>query len=59
MEDKRKSTCWIGLHTREIHKELDLTNLKGDKVGLVIISRCTHCGSIKEKKIKTVDNSYA
>lgn len=58
MPDNNKSTCWIGIHSYEIHKELDLTNVSNAKVGLVIINRCTCCGKISHTKIRTVEPSY-
>jgi len=58
MPDNKKSACWIGLHKSDIHKEIDLTDLKGTVVGLVIINRCDNCGKITHTKVKTVEPSY-
>lgn len=58
MEENKKSICWIGLHSYQIHKEIALTNISNSNVGLVIINRCTNCGKISHSKIRTVEPSY-
>jgi len=58
MNTGKKPACWIGLHKSEIHKEIDLTDIKGTTIGLVIINRCQSCGAITYTKIKTVEPSY-
>lgn len=41
------------LHKYEIIKEEDFTDMKGNVIGKVYISRCTHCGKIHRTVILT------
>lgn len=47
--------CLIGLHQNEIYREDDLTDVRGNKIGKVIISVCKNCGKIKQTRIITVN----
>lgn len=38
------------------YKELELTNVRKDVIGTVIVSRCAHCGKIKSTEVRTVNN---
>lgn len=59
MSENKKSYCWLGLHSSVIHKEVDLVDIKNSVIGLVIINRCTNCGKISDKKIRTVEPNYS
>lgn len=48
--------CFFRLHQFEVYKELELTNVRKDVIGTVIVSRCTHCGKIKFTEVRTVNN---
>lgn len=48
--------CLFGLHEYEVHKELELTDVRKDVIGTIIISRCIHCGKIKTTEVRTVNN---
>lgn len=48
--------CKFGIHKYEIYKEEELTDVRKDVIGKVIISRCTICGKIHVDKIRTVEN---
>lgn len=48
--------CFFRLHQFEVYKELELTNVRKDVIGTVIVSRCTHCGKIKSIEVRTVNN---
>lgn len=49
----KRLMCILGLHNYEVIKEEDLVMF--DKViGKIIISRCIHCGKIKEYVYHTV-----
>ena len=45
--------CKLGLHKYEVYKEEELTDLKGNVIGKVIITRCSNCGKIHRNKIYT------
>lgn len=47
--------CLIGLHNNEIYREEPLTDVRGNKIGKVIISICKNCGKIKTTRIITVN----
>ena len=47
---------FFGLHTYEIHEEFELTDVRKDVIGTIIVSRCTRCGKIKTTEIRTVNN---
>lgn len=47
--------CKFGLHEYEVYKEEDCITPKGNKIGVIIISRCKHCGKIAAKQVITVD----
>ena len=46
--------CLIGLHKREVYKEEDVTNIRGEKIGKIIITRCSNCGKLKTTYIETL-----
>lgn len=46
--------CLIGLHKREVYKEEDVINIRGEKIGKIIISRCSNCGKLKTTYIETL-----
>lgn len=51
-----KQNIWcrfLGLHKYEILKEENLNNKRGDIIGIVIISKCSNCGKIKQTTIYT------
>lgn len=48
--------CKFGIHKYEIYKEEELTDVRRDVIGKVIISRCTICGKIHVDKVRTVEN---
>ena len=48
--------CRFGIHKYEIYKEEELTDVRRDVIGKVIISRCTICGKIHVDKVRTVEN---
>lgn len=48
--------CFFRLHQYEVYKEYDLTNIRGDVIGKVIVSRCAHCGKIKSIEVHTVNS---
>ena len=48
--------CTFGLHKYEAYKEEELTDVRKDVIGKVIISRCANCGKIRVDKIRTVEN---
>lgn len=48
--------CLFGIHTYEIHEEFELTDVRKDVIGTIIVSRCTRCGKIKTTEIRTVNN---
>lgn len=43
--------CLIRLHTKEVYREEPITDDNGDKIGLVIITRCAVCGKLHTKKM--------
>lgn len=47
--------CFIGLHQNEFFREDTLTDIRGNKIGKVIISICKNCGKIKQTRIITVN----
>ena len=54
-----KQNVWckfLGLHKYEILKEEPLLDGKGNSIGIVIVSRCTNCGKIKQTTIHTEYN---
>jgi len=55
MGNNKKPACWIGLHSSDVFKELELTSPTNTVIGLVIVNRCNHCGVIKHTKIRTVE----
>lgn len=48
--------CKFGLHKYEVYKEEELTDVRKDVIGKVIISRCSVCGKIRVDKVRTVEN---
>lgn len=48
--------CKFGLHKYEVYKEEELTDVRKDVIGKVIISRCSVCGKIRVDKVRTVKN---
>ena len=48
--------CKFGIHKYEVYKEEELTDVRRDAIGKVIISRCTICGKIHVDKVRTVEN---
>lgn len=48
--------CKFGIHKYEVYKEEELTDVRRDVIGKVIISRCTICGKIHVDKVRTVEN---
>ena len=54
-----KQNVWcklFNLHKYEVIKEEKLLDARGNIVGIVIISRCTNCGKIKQTTIYTEYN---
>ena len=56
--NNKSSQCWLGLHNSEVFREIDLTDLKGAVIGLIIVSKCKNCGKLKHTKIHTVERGY-
>lgn len=54
MEDIK---CLFGLHKYEVYKELDLTDVRGNIIGKIIVTKCSKCGKIHKKNIITT-NGY-
>lgn len=54
MEKHQDFKCLIGLHKREVYKEEDVINIRGEKTGKIIISRCVNCGKLKTTYIETL-----
>lgn len=51
-----KQNIWcklFNLHKYEVFKEEDRLDSKGNKIGLVIVSRCSNCGKLKHTIIYT------
>lgn len=48
--------CKLGLHKYEVYKEEPLSDVRGNIVGNIIISRCSVCGKIHTDKIHTISN---
>ena len=48
--------CKLGIHKYEVYKEEELTDIRKDVIGKVIISRCSACGKIHVDKVRTVEN---
>lgn len=48
--------CLIGRHKYEVYKEEELTDVRKDVIGKVIISRCSICGKIRIDEVITVKN---
>lgn len=48
--------CALRLHKYEVYKEFELTNIRKDVIGTVIVSRCANCGKIKSTEVRTVNN---
>ena len=48
--------CKFDIHKYEVYKEEELTDVRRDVIGKVIISRCTICGKIHVDKVRTVEN---
>lgn len=48
--------CKLGLHKYEVYKEEEYTNIRGNVVGKIIISRCNICGKIHVDKIHTIEH---
>lgn len=46
--------CLFGIHKYEIYKEEEVTDIKGNLIGKVIVSICTKCGKIKTNYIDKV-----
>lgn len=40
-------------HKYQIHKEVDKLDPKGNKIGIVIISKCVNCGKVVSKSVIT------
>lgn len=47
--------CFFGIHQREIYKELECKNSRGEITGITIVSRCIICGKVSSKYIPTSD----
>lgn len=47
--------CKLGLHKYEVYKEEILSDVRGNIVGNIIISRCSVCGKIHVDKIYTIE----
>lgn len=48
--------CALGLHKYEVYKEENLTDIRDNVIGRIIISRCSICGKIHVDKVRTVEN---
>lgn len=48
--------CKLGIHKYEVYKEEELTDIRKDVIGKVIINRCSVCGKIHVDKVRTVEN---
>lgn len=46
--------CFFGQHDSEVYKEELLTDVRGNLIGRVIITKCKNCGKIKSTRIITV-----
>ena len=44
---------FLGIHRYEVYKEEELTDVKGNVIGKVIISKCSNCGKIKYTRVYT------
>ena len=51
----KKLTCAFGLHQFEVYKEDELSDVRGNIIGKIIINRCINCGRIKSYKIYTTE----
>lgn len=54
---KQSIKCKLGLHQYEVYAEEILTNVKEEVIGKIIISRCKHCGKLKQFRVIT-NNHY-
>lgn len=43
----------FNLHKYEVYKETPIKDRHGNEIGVVIISKCTNCGKLKNKTIYT------
>ena len=48
--------CKFGIHKYEVYKEEEYTDMRGNVIGKIIISRCNICGKIHVDKVRTVEN---
>lgn len=48
--------CKLGLHKYEVYKEEEYTDVRGNVIGKIIISRCNICGKIHVDKIHTIEH---
>ena len=47
---------FFGSHKYEPYKEEDAVDAKGNKIGIIIISKCAFCGRIKHDVVYTEEN---
>lgn len=43
--------CFIGAHQYKVYKEISMLDVRNEECGQILISRCSHCGKIKQTKI--------
>lgn len=48
--------CILGLHKYEVYKEEEFTDVRGNIIGKIIISRCSICGKIHVDKVYTIEH---
>lgn len=48
--------CLFGLHSFEVYKEFDYTDIRGNVIGKKIVSRCSNCGKLKVTTVNTIAN---
>ena len=47
----------LNLHKYEVFKEEKLLDGKGNRIGIIIISRCSNCGKLKFDKVFTENSN--
>ena len=45
--------CFFGVHKYSVLEQKDIKNSYGIVVGTTVISQCTNCGKVKEKRVYT------
>lgn len=50
---KQDILCFLRQHRYEVYKEEPIFNIRNEEIGKCLISRCKHCGKIKQVKVIT------